>query len=117
MKMAHTSHHLEATAGTCINQKVGGLISLQFLQRQKGCRRGGDCTNIIHARAMYLVLAIGNDSKLTIVMFAAEGAEGCFGWEEGKIWLEIKMVDKWAGFSLHGYCNDYVGDGHNLGFV
>jgi hypothetical protein len=115
--MAHTSHHLEATTGTCINEKVGRLIRLQFLQRQKGRRRGGDGTNIIHARAMYLVLAVGNDSKMTIVMFAAEGAEGSFGWEEGDIRLEIKMVDKWAGFSLHCYCNDYVGDGHNLGFL
>lgn len=62
---------------------------------------------------MHLILAIGDDGKMTIVVFAAEGAEGCFGGEEGEIWLEVKVIDEGAGLCLHGDGNDNVGDGHD----
>ena len=47
-------------------------------------------------------------------MFAAEGLEGSFGWEEGFVGLELEVVDEGAGFGLHGDCDDDVGDGHCL---
>jgi len=121
--MVHLSHHmndhityLKSTTSARINKEIGRLITLQLLQRQKGRRGGGDSPDIVYASAMHLILAIGNDGKMTIVVFAPEGAEGCFGGKEGEIWLEIKMIDERAGLGLHGDGNDNVGDGHDAVF-
>ena len=81
--------YLKTTTGACINKEIGRLTILQFLQCQKGRSGGGDSPNIVYASAMDLIFAIGNDGEMTIVVLAPEGAVGCFGGEEGEIWLEI----------------------------
>lgn len=84
-----------------------------LLQCQKCGHGGRDGAHVVDARAVDIVLAVGDYGEVAVVVLASEGVEGSFDGEEGRVEFEVEVVDEGAGLSLHCNGDNDVGDRHD----